>query len=79
MDPDEDEFYQSLFKLHDENNDKKLNENQLIDIFNTVNDGYLSLQQVFVFKINMIKNRFLLKRIIVNIFFALISDFAFLA
>ena len=53
MDPDEDEFYQSLFKLHDENNDKKLNENQLIDIFNTVNDGYLSLQQVFVFQINI--------------------------
>jgi len=46
MDPDEDEFYCSLFKLHDENNDKKLNEDQLIDIFNTVNDGYLSLQQM---------------------------------
>ena len=61
MDPDEEEFYHSLFKLHDENNDKKLNENQLIDIFNTVNDGYLSLQQVFVFQINMIKNIFIKK------------------
>jgi len=46
MDPDEHEFYSSLYKLHDENNDERLNEDQLIDIFNTVNTGYLSLQQM---------------------------------
>lgn len=69
MDPDEDEFYCSLFKLHDENNDKKLNEDQLIDIFNTVNDGYLSLQQVFIFQFNLIKN-YHLSKIIVKFFFA---------